>query len=96
MQQHAGPARPQHHNLFAGGGFHGIQLHDRLARRFMGEILRRALGPEPLQFVTPAATRVALLRHAIRLSGQRQHAHAGQRLAVIIQHTVAGGNQHLA
>ena len=96
VQQHAGPAGTEHHDLFAGRRFHGIELHDRLARGFAGEVFRGAFLLEKFEFVTAAAARVPLLRNAVAFARQHENAHAGQRLAVEVQHAVAGRDQNVA
>ena len=95
MQQHAGPAGTEHHDLFAGGRFHGVELHDRLARGFSGEVFRGALLLKIFQFVASAAARVSLLRNAVSVPRQHENAHAGQRLPVEVQHAVAGRDQNV-
>ena len=97
VQQDAGPAGTEHHGHFAGRRFHGVQLHDGLARGFAREMLGRL-------FVRgrSRARRVRRRREWPRCGAppfsprQRRDAHARHRLAVEAEHAVAGGDQHVA
>src|SRR5580658_4208978 len=96
VQQNARPTGAQHHSHLAGGGRHGVQLHDGLASRFTCEFLGRMPVLEKIERHATAATSVTSLRTAVSVASQHSDVQSGHRLPIEAEDTVAVSYQHLA
>jgi hypothetical protein len=92
VQQHAGPARPQHHRHGAGRRRHRLEVDQRLARRLARELLGAAVLEQPAVAEAPAAAGEALLAAPVLL-GDHRDVDPHQRPHVGGQRAVAGGHQ---
>ena len=79
VQQHARPARPEHHRHHAGRRIHGIEVDERLAQRFPGDRLRLALCEQFLVRVATATAGIAGFAPALRVLDDHLHVEAHQR-----------------
>ena len=95
VQQNARPSRTQDHFHFARRGLARLELHNRLPRRFLGEMFRRAFAGEKLQAHAPAAAARAGLKIAAVL-GDGEDIEAHQRLEIRHHPAVRTGDQHVA
>ncbi len=95
VQKHAGPARAEHDFHFAGRSFARVELQDRLARRFLGEIFGSLFPEEEVEGNASAAAGAAASGVAFGL-GDAGNVHAGQRLGVFRERAVGADHQDVA
>ena len=93
VQQHAGPARAQHHRQRAGGRVFGLQADQGLAQGFGGDFARLAVGEQVFVGITAAGAGVTLFA-AAALFDDHLHVEAHQRPHVGGDHAVAARHQH--
>ena len=95
VQQHAGPAGTEHDFHFAGRSFAGVELQDRLARGFFGEVLGSLFAEEEVEGDASAAAGAAAGGIAFGL-GDAGDVHAGQGLGVFGEGAVGADHQDVA
>ncbi|KAG0778685.1 hypothetical protein G6F22_011089 [Rhizopus arrhizus] len=93
VQQHAGPARAEHHRHHAGRRRYRLKVHQRLTQRLKRERFRPAVGEQFRIAIAATATGIAGLAAAVVLD-DHLHVQAHQRAHVGAQHAVAAGDQH--
>ena len=93
VQQHAGPARPEHDGHRAGRRRHRVEIDERAAHRFVHQLFPAIVLQEPREAVATAAAGIALLAPAVLLDDHR-YVHAHQRPHVGGDRAVARHHQH--
>ena len=96
VEQNAGPAGTEHDGHFPGRRFDRVELDERLAGGFAGEVLRRFRSRKMFEADAPAAAGVAFFGLAAVVAGKDGDAHAGHGLAIPGEAAVTGGDKDVA
>jgi hypothetical protein len=94
VQQDAGPSRAENHFHFTGGGFTRVELKNRLAGRFFGEVFWILVSEEEIESDASAAAGAAASGIVFGFSDTR-HVHARQRLGIFGEGSVGGDDKNV-
>ena len=95
VQQHAGPAGAEDDFHLSGRSFAGIELQDRLAGGFFGEVFGSLFAEEEVEGYTASAAGAAASGIGFCL-GDAGNVHAGQRLRVFRKSAIGADHQNVA